>query len=155
MKTNEITQQMKKNSFTRKLYLGTFPADKIPKRPQKNSCFISNTHPHTKPGQHWVAVYVNHKGIPYYYDPYGIPPISIYHLKFLNRASEGRWFFNSKQVQSLHSRRCGWLCISFLIKACRTKSPKQVVQNMVNMNPLATDRVLNSRVEQIQKRKKK
>ena len=143
MDTRKISREMRNNIHTAQHYLGTFPADKLPPRPSKNTCFISNTDPHTKPGQHWVAVYVDNRGTPYYFDPYGLPPITAYHLEFLNGAPRGRWFFNTKQVQSTRSKNCGKHCINFLKRSCRTKDPKGVVTFYASCSVQLTDRTLN------------
>ena len=143
MDTRTITRRMKGNCFTSKRYLGTFPADRLPKRPLTNTCFISNTDPHTLPGQHWVAVYVDSRGTPYYFDPYGLPPVTPYHLKFLNKAPKGRWFFNSQQVQTIRSKNCGKHCMAFLIRACGTNNPRATIDFYTIRYANLSDRTIN------------
>ena len=145
MNTSAITTVMKKHPHTRRFYIGTFPSNRLPRKPIPNTCFISNTDPDTKPGEHWVAFYVDHLGYVYYFDPYGIPPVSINHLYFLSKSSQGRWYHNSKQVQTLLSKNCGNLCINFLIESCRMRSPTAAIRQVLNFPPSFTDRILNSR----------
>jgi hypothetical protein len=42
--------------FTRHQFLGVFPADAEPPRTGTRSFYIQNTHPSSKPGEHWIAV---------------------------------------------------------------------------------------------------
>ena len=97
--------------------IGVYPADKIPKFWGKPAALIVNTDDHTKPGTHWVALYVNGNGNGYYFDSYGLPPIIPQHLNRLRRnCNQFRW--NTKQLQSNFSSVCGQFCILFLHYMC-------------------------------------
>jgi len=95
LNTNNINDVM--NQYTVKytdfVFLGAVPIDfdnltyetQIPKSNNdfkkmvsKNKTklgIIFNTHPHTGPGEHWIAMYADlAKGTCYYFDSYGIPP---------------------------------------------------------------------------------
>ena len=147
MKTAEINKCLFNNPYTRRYFIGTFTADQCPKVPTPNTCFVSNTDPHTLPGQHWIAMYVKRDGNVYYFDPYGIPPINIYHSKFLSKSSDGHGGLNKKQVQGLYSTTCGGHCINFLIEACRSQDPKHTMTSWIFLPTNFLDRMVKQKME--------
>jgi hypothetical protein len=54
---------LKKDKFTKDIFGGALACDELPVRPPFPSCYIINTDPRNKPGQHWLALYVNKNGI--------------------------------------------------------------------------------------------
>ena len=141
MKTSEINNILRHNPYTRKYFIGTFAANKCPKKPIPNTCFVSNTHPNTLPGQHWIAIYVKRDGNLYYFDPYGIPPFSIYHATLMKKSSDGHGTYNRKQVQTLYSSTCGAHCINFLIASCRNQDPQYTMTNLIRLPVNFLDRL--------------
>jgi hypothetical protein len=59
MNSRQIDQLLRKNRFTKKIFLGVFASDKIPQK-IKNfpACFVANTDPSGQRGEHWVAYWV-------------------------------------------------------------------------------------------------
>lgn len=97
---------------------GVFPADRIPNRWSRPAAIVANTDDHTKPGKHWVAIYVDENGHGIYFDSYGLPPLISHHYNRLRRNCRTlEW--NTKPLQALKSRVCGEYCISFLDCMCR------------------------------------
>jgi len=119
LKTEDIDEILRTHPHSQRYYLGTFAADTIPTKPTPLTCFVSNTDPQTQPGEHWVAFFINQWGHTFYFDSYGIPPITIKHLKFCQKSSHGIWTYNQQQLQTLTSTTCGLHCIRFLLEACR------------------------------------
>ena len=142
MKTSQINTVLAQHPHTRRYFLGTFPSDQCPNKPTPLTCFVSNTHPHTMPGQHWIAFYVKSDGNIYYFDPYGIPPLSVYHKKFLEKSSDGRGTHNKQQLQNFYSKTCGAHCINFLIESCRTQDPHHTLRNLRHLPTNFTDRIV-------------
>lgn len=92
---------------------GVFAADEIPRIWSKPAGIIVNTDGHTKPGEHWVSMYVDRAGKGWYFDSYGLPPIIPQHITMLRRNC--KFFrYNVKQLQSDSSDVCGQFCIVFL-----------------------------------------
>ena len=141
MRTSEINKVLKNNPYSRRYFIGTFAANQCPKTPTPNTCFISNTDPHYLPGQHWIAMYVKNDGNIYYFDPYGIRPITIYHTDFLKKSSDGSGTYNRKQVQQLQSTTCGIHCINFIIESCRLQDPNQTMVNLITLPTPFVDRM--------------
>lgn len=123
LKTSELNSILRNHPHTNRFFLGTFPCDRIPRKPRPLTCFISNTDPHNKPGEHWVAFWVSRKGNTFYFDSFGLPPIVIKHVSFCQRSSDGRWDYNRQQLQSLSTTTCGAHCVRFLIETCRRMDP--------------------------------
>lgn len=70
----QLEKILKKDKCTRQKFIGIFPRDKLPKRVEFPSCFIFNTDPHDRPGEHWIAVYIDNKGKCQFFDPFGNSP---------------------------------------------------------------------------------
>ena len=95
-------------------FVGVFPADKLPKIKQYPVCLIMNTHTSDKPGEHWVAVYINENGFGEYFDSYGLPPLIKYFTDFLDNNCPNGWTYNTKTIQWLTSINCGKYCVFYL-----------------------------------------
>jgi hypothetical protein len=121
-------------------YLGTISSDEIPTRILPNlrkgqtACFIINTDPSDRPGQHWVAFFLNPKkdGSIEYYDSFAEP---IHHEwnKFLKPMADiispdSYLKFKSNKIvnQSVNSSNCGYFAIKFLVDRLRGKPFKEV-----------------------------
>ena len=143
MKTSEINVILKNNPYTRKHFIGTFAADQCPKKLKPDTCFVTNTDPHQLPGEHWVAVYIERDRNVYYFDPYGIPPVSIYHRELLKKSSDGHGSYNKKQVQNIYSATCGEHCVSFIIAACRSQDPKHTMTSLIALPTNFLDRLVS------------
>ena len=142
MNTSKINEILFQNPYTRKHFLGTFPSNRCPQKVKPLTCFVTNTDPDSKPGQHWVAFFVKSDGNVFYFDPYGLPPISIYHTRFLEKSADGRGSYNKQQLQNLYSQTCGPHCITFLIETCRTQDPHHTLKNLLLLPTNFTDRAV-------------
>lgn len=110
-------------------YLGVFPRDYsrtlLSSNLDKHSfplCFVSNTHPSSKPGQHWVAFYLSSTHCIEFFDSYGLTP-STYDFYITPSAS------NPYTLQQLDSNVCAHYCIFYLYHRCRGKSMSQIVSS--------------------------
>jgi hypothetical protein len=142
MKTSHINTVLTQHPHTRRQYLGTFSSDQCPTKPTPLTCFVSNTDPRSMPGQHWIAFYVKSDGHVYYFDPYGLPPISVYHQKFLQQSPDHRGTYNRQQLQNFYTQTCGAHCINFLIETCRTQDPHHTLKNLLHLPTNFTDRIV-------------
>ena len=145
MNTLEISRVLKENVHTKHRFLGVFSCDTIPKHPIKDTCFVSNTDPQHLPGQHWVAFYVASTGEVYYFDSFGLPPLSAEFLSFVERSAPFKWQRNRIQLQDTSADTCGPHCVHFLIEACRTRNPKKCVMRMSKI-PKLSDRTVSQKL---------
>ena len=110
MNSKQLVQILKEN----KEFIGVFPCDKIPKKVTTPVALIANTHPHSKPGEHWVAFYIDHDKTGEYFDSYGRLPVLKEFKQFLNKNSS-YWLHNTERVQGPLSTVCGQYCIFYLV----------------------------------------
>lgn len=115
MNTSEIDCVMRRLlANNRVTFLGVFAADMVPKYRSNDSyplCFIVNTDPVNKPGEHWVAVYADSKSSVEFFDSYGLPVTAYPHIRGLQNTRS----YNTVSLQSLLSQTCGHFCIYFLL----------------------------------------
>ena len=118
----EILSTLMPNNF-----IGVFAQDKIPNIDASFHfplSFVSNTHPSTKPGEHWVAFYYTSPDTLEFFDSYGLHP-SIY--GFIQSPSS----INHTTLQSLDSNVCGQYCIYFLYHRSRGKTMSQIIGTFI------------------------
>ena len=119
MNSAQITQLLRADPYTRDVFAGVYPRDRLP-RTIKNypSAYVCNTDPHTDEGEHWIAIYVDDDGSGEYFDSYGLPPLHATFTNFLNKQCT-MWTYNDKRLQGLASTVCGQYCIFYLMHRCR------------------------------------
>lgn len=131
---------LEKDKFTRPIFLGAFAKDELPRPPPLPSCFIINTDPRSKPGEHWLAVYFNKRGYADFFDSYGNPPHYFGLDKYLFNNSSG-FDYNKKRIQG-DSSYCGFYCILFLFYKARGEENvffRQFTSKMSKNDKIITD----------------
>lgn len=110
MNTLEIREYLKKISHS--LQYNVFAANCIPMHISTPVYMISNLDPSTKPGSHWVAIFIDINGIGEYFDTFGRKPNG-YQLSFLRRNTY-KWTYNNKIIQNIFTSLCGEYCLIYL-----------------------------------------
>ena len=95
-----------------KIFCGVYPSDMLPKKIHRPCAFIANTHPSTKPGGHWVGIYVSPKGEGEYFDSYGLPPLQKDIKNYMEEQCPSGWKYNPFALQDAKSFTCGYYCVS-------------------------------------------
>lgn len=102
--------------------------------PQSRLGFIINNQDHTKPGQHWYAVYIDARDVPEssnsleWFDSFGrgIPPDILQDLKLVLKCLKPKTLLKVKENRVIHQKdetaNCGYFCCKFLIDRFRGKS---------------------------------
>ena len=73
MNTAQINHALEEDPITNK-FCGVFPSDKLPQTIDKYPCgFVANTDPSTKPGTHWISIYLSSPRKGSWFDSYGKP----------------------------------------------------------------------------------
>ena len=86
--------------------------------------------PSYKPGVHWVAVYIDRKGHPEYFDSFGRPrPREI--KDFLFTCAES-WNYNDVPVQELYSTTCGQFVVFYIYQRCSGLTLKSILRKYFN-----------------------
>ena len=110
-----------------RLFRGVYSCDTLP----RNVCglIVCNTDPHDRPGEHWVAMYVDgERGE--FFDSFGRPPTRVF-KDFMNFNCK-RWIFNDRQLQSICSRFCGHYCVFYCILRCRGFDMRKITSSLTN-----------------------
>jgi len=115
MEGRTINEVLLHNPVTKKYFMGTFPADRIPKLSKYPCSFVLNMDNSNKPGSHWVAVYVPNSQTVLYYDSYGIKPYNKNIQKFLKKFPNSQK--NNITFQSIITDVCGYYVIFFIYMA--------------------------------------
>lgn len=137
MNTFEIGQCLK--TIHHSLMRNVFAANRLPVYMAPPVYLISNLDPDTKPGSHWIAIYINANGVGEYFDTFGRKPKG-YHLAFLKR-NASRWSYNHKVIQNLFSSFCGEYCLTYLYFKYRGICLRNFV-NMFSENTIKNDVLL-------------
>jgi len=107
---------------------GVFSIDRLPSNPRLLVC---NTDPSHRPGEHWVAMYVDGKGCHgEYFDSFGRPPPATLR-RYLDKHCM-YWNFNDKQLQSAVSRFCGHYCVFYCILRSRDIDMSRIVSSFTS-----------------------
>ncbi len=101
-------------------FIGTYPRDLLPKEKIKiRPCaLIVNTDESSKPGEHWLAIYLNANGTAEYFDSFGFMPMHNDIIKFLLRNNIKSLIYNPNQIQSITTKTCGAYCVLFVKFKC-------------------------------------
>ena len=99
--------------------------------------FVCNTHDCDKPGQHWIALYVDADRHGAYFCSYGLPPLHGAFRVFLNEHCS-EWTHTAKRLQSPLSNVCGQYCIVYLLLRCNS-IPMNAFVNTFGSDLVAND----------------
>ena len=123
MSTNEIAKYLNSDLICRKICYGVYPANKIPKLPALTVC---NTDSSSKPGEHWIVLYVDENNKEEYFDSIDRFPTELFKT-FLD-VNCVEWIWNEKQLQSVISKLCGHYCILYCLCRCRAVDVRKVAK---------------------------
>jgi hypothetical protein len=119
-----------------KNFKGVYPLDKIPNI-NKGSIII-NTDVSSGPGKHWVAITINSRNSEYF-DSFGLPPIHVHIIKFLNKFDG--YCYNNITLQNINSTTCGNYCVVYVSLRCRGYKYNQILE-IFNKNTLVNDKIV-------------
>ena len=105
------------------VFRGVYSCDTLPEGDVRG-LLVSNTDPHDKPGEHWIAMYIDgERGE--YFDSFGRAPNKHFE-SYMNKHCT-IWTFNKKQLQSIISSFCGYYCCMFCMLSCRRVDMTRIV----------------------------
>ena len=135
MNTSQIYRLLNADRDCKEIFQGVFSADTLPDHPR---LLVANTDVSTKPGKHWIAIYVDAYGRGEYFDSFGrAPPETFKH--YLNKHCRV-WTFNRRQLQSIVSSFCGYYCCFYCLFRCRGRDLNRIV------NCFTTDTAFNDSI---------
>ena len=116
---NQLESCLRHDKQTKKIFIGVFARNELPLILQYPCCFIINTHPRNKPGEHWLAFYYNKNQTCYFFDSYGNKH-EFYSLENYIMFTSKFLIYNKKRIQG-NSTYCGYYCLLFLLFKSRNK----------------------------------
>lgn len=134
LSTSEIDGFM--NSMGMNNYIGTYPADflkYLPANLPKEFGFIMNLDKSSKPGSHWIAVYIDtlHNNSIEYYDSFGREPTKDFMKqikKLIDRIEPNTYLkmkINRIQDQNVNSSNCGFFCMRWILDKATGRNFKE------------------------------
>ena len=128
----EIEEKLK----DQKQFLGCFPVDKIPNL-RKNESIIINSDEHNEEGTHWMGLKITSKNVCLFFDSFGEPP----NINIINSLSKKfrKLVYNSTQIQSVFSSKCGEFSMQFICMVKDRKSFYYFISKFDHTNLLAND----------------
>ena len=109
------------NTITAAGFLGAFPYDELPTKPNKDSfSLVINTDSSHEPGDHWLVLLCKNYQY-YFFDSFGRHyndetfPIA-FSTTIKNYVQSKRTKFNERILQQLTSNTCGYHCVYFIEK---------------------------------------
>jgi hypothetical protein len=120
--------------------VGVYSSDTLPWLIRGGSwgCIV-NTDPTHLPGTHWTAFYFN-KNKGEFFDSFGKPPEYYYKtfVEFLKKHSI-HYVYNSKCLQSVNAKTCGFYCLYYLLQKCKTEQMMNEIVNQFSDDKLQND----------------
>ncbi len=112
-------------------FQGVFARNQLPEGKLTWPCaMVLNTDPAHKPGEHWVASYIDSEGHGEYFDSFGLEPPKVF-SKFMN-CSCLKWIWNKVTLQDLFTTACGHFCAFYLLHCSEGTSLAEIVDFLLN-----------------------
>jgi hypothetical protein len=147
MNTAEIACVLRRALITTEVqFTGVFAADMVPRRASSYpTCFVVNTDPASKPGEHWVACYASSPKHVEFFDSYGMPPYAYKNIQLPYKVTT----HNTDSIQCIDSSACGQYCIYYLRERARGQSMPQIVKRFKSMSGSQRERHVRSYFEHV------
>ena len=152
MNEYELFKLANSNKELKKVFVGIFASDELLKydttRHSPPMAFIINTEPRDKPGQHWVALYIDSDSKAQFFCSYGSRPSSVI-LDFCRRYTCPPATFSMWSLQSPAASSCGPWTVLFLASRARGSSLLQFVQRFDHYNWYKNEARLEKRLKSL------
>ena len=124
--TSKITNILSNDPFSKSCFIGVFPRDKLPELTSYPTCFVVNTDPSYKVGEHWLGMYFDRYRKCYFFDSFRNEPDYFKLDQFVNKNSvevESNYY----QIQDFFSNTCGHYTVFFILLITRGFSLKEIL----------------------------
>ncbi len=138
MNTVEIDLALRSDECTRDYFGGVWASDRlklVSKQCAMPVCFVANTDPSNRPGQHWVAFYFPPSGPAEFFDSYGFEAERGSLNKFQTHFGHKSKIWNRTRMQGELSTACGQYCIYYLTLRCRGYAMDEIVRSFSGDRP--------------------
>ena len=137
------TCQVNKTFFKNKSFKGVFPCDQLPFATKFKLPYglIVDTDPASKPGEHWISIFVNENRHAEIFDSFGKPPSNEYIVSFVESYTESSCY-STVRVQHELSEKCGQFSIGFLKARMRGFSSEEYLSIFTHEDLLQNDAII-------------
>lgn len=111
-------------------FAGVFAADAIDNVVDFPTCFVVNTDPASKPGEHWVACYAKSLSEVEFFDSYGMPVSAYPNIRMPYSITR----HNKISLQGYNSNACGHFCIYYLVKRAQGTTLRRIGTHLSAIN---------------------
>ena len=133
MNSKQLRWILTNDKVTSRNFMGVYALDEIKHIKQIlsfPSAYVFNLDPSYKPGVHWVAVCIDRKGRPEYFDSFGRP--SPREIKDLLCTYAESWNYNYAPVQDLYSTTCEQFVVFYIYQRCSGLTLKSILRKYFN-----------------------
>ena len=149
MNSGEIVERLMRDRRARRVFRGVYPRNRLPGNvTQYPSAYVINTDLASGPGEHWVAVWFDHRGVAEYFDSFGLPPHHADIRAFITRHS-GSYRYNHRLLQALTSACCGLYVVYYIAMKSRGASLPRLLSVFHPHKLWANDRRVWTLVQQL------
>jgi hypothetical protein len=117
---------------------GVFAADTIPNDLEFPACFVVNTDPASKPGEHWVACYANSPDDVEFFDSYGLSVSAYPHIRLPHKITK----YNDVSLQHINSYACGHFCIYYICRRALKFPLSRIVKHLLSFHSEQRDNLV-------------
>jgi hypothetical protein len=142
LNTSQLIQIITNDKKSSKDFIGVFPRDRLPRIHNFPCSFIINTHKSDMKGEHWLAFYFDHDKKLDFFDSYGNSPSFFKLDQYINHNSSST-NYNTIQLQSFHSRLCGFYCVLFILYRSRGFTMNQFLDKFTDFTSINDFILLN------------
>lgn len=138
------TCQVNKTFFKNKLFKGVFPCDQLPEIGESDLPYglIVNTDPASKPGEHWIAMFVNENNHAEIFDSFGKPPTNKFIIEFIENNTNSSCY-NIVRIQHDLSEKCGQFAIGYIKSRLNKFSSEEFISLFNQGDLLENDQLID------------
>ena len=142
MNSKQLHWILSNDKVTSRSFKGIYALDEIKHIQQISfpSAYVFNLDLSCKLGVHWVAVYIDRKGCPTYFDSFGCPPPR--EIQDILCTYAGSWNYNDVPVQELYPTTCGQFVVFCIYQRCFGLTLNSIVKKYFNPQVKITNDVL-------------
>ena len=129
MNTQEMFYLMKSDREIRKIFMGVYAIDLIPKSLPIPSIIIVNLDSSEKKGSHWIILHFARKHVEYFYS-LGKQPVENIHNLLISKGLVYK--YNKKRLQSPYTDSCGLFCFYYSYYSCRKIDYNMILSNFTS-----------------------
>lgn len=145
MNSFQITKKIRNVPGTNQFFVGVYSSDNMPHL-DPPFCFIVNTQPSFKRGEHWCAFFVTKENIEFF-DSYGRTVLNpSLPVEFAEYTKKRECLCNNLFLEGIFSTTCGDFCIYYIVLRCLGYSYENILRSF-SRNRIVNDNIVTNFVD--------